>query len=224
MRVLDLFCGAGGAGKGYQKAGFSVTGIDIHYRFRYCGKFVQDDAMDMLRHDVERIRQTYAFIHASPPCQAGCTLTNGTNANLDRNHPQYIPELRELLNETGLPYVIEQPSGHGGLIRTDLKLCMDMFPIGPPPWVQRHRDFEIHGFAVPQPEHPKHRGHVRGYARGLYRDGPYVAAYGKGGGKATVAEMQHAMQIDWTHDRKELTEAIPPAYTEHIGKAFQDMV
>jgi hypothetical protein len=97
---------------------------------------------------------------------------------------------------------------------------MDMFPIEEPPWVMRHRDFELSGFAVPQPKHAKHRGYVRGMRHGVYRDGPYVAAYGNGGGKATIAEMQHALGIDWTDVREELTEAIPPAYTEHIGRAF----
>jgi hypothetical protein len=127
--------------------------------------------------------------------------------------------------------VIEQPSNHAGLIRTDLTLCTDMFDVGPAPWVQRHRDFEIHGFTVEQPVHPKgpvrgHKGYVRGYrgrhgdTPGFFRDGPYVAAYGKGGGKATIAEMQHALGGDWTADREELTEAIPTVYTEYIGREF----
>jgi hypothetical protein len=90
----------------------------------------------------------------------------------------------------------------------------------PPPWVQRHRDFEVHGFEVPQPQHPKHKGRIRGMRHGVTYSGPYVAAYGKGGGKATVPEMQHAMGIDWTDVHEELTEAIPPDYTEHIGKAL----
>jgi hypothetical protein len=123
------------------------------------------------------------------------------------------------LDVIGLPYVIEQPAG-GTMIRRDLRLCMDMFPIGDPPWVMRHRDFEISGFTVPQPKHPKHRGYVRGMRHGVVREGPYVAAYGSGGGKATVPEMQHALGIDWTTEREELTEAIPPAYTHHIGRAF----
>jgi hypothetical protein len=57
---------------------------------------------------------------------------------------------------------------------------------------------------------------------GVVYDGPYVAAYGSGGGKATIAEMQHALGIDWTSEREELTEAIPPAYTLHIGRAFAE--
>jgi hypothetical protein len=118
-----------------------------------------------------------------------------------------------------------------GKMRRDLTLCMDMPEMdksAEPPWVQRHRYFEINGFTVPQPAHPKgpvagHQGYVRGHRHGVVRGGaeaPYVAAYGKGGGKATVAEMQHAMGIDWTDVHEELTEAIPPAFTKYIGAAF----
>ena len=223
MKVLDLYCCAGGAARGYQLAGASaVHGIDIADRPRYVGAFRRWDAVDFLLRFGPEIRSEFDLIHESPPCQAGCTLTNGTNAarGWGGEYEQLVPETRRLLDLIGLPYVIEQPTGHGGLIRRDLTLCMDMFPAGDPPWVQRHRDFEIHGFDVPQPKHVKHRGYVRGMRHGVLRDGPYVAAYGSGGGKATVAEMQHAMQIDWTSEREELTEAIPPAYTRYIGEAF----
>lgn len=234
MRVLDLYCCAGGAARGYQLAGAWALGVDVVPRPNYCGDArIEADALVLLRHllahgtiDVwpwGKIRPD--LVHASPPCQAGCTLTNGTNASKGwgREHEQLVPETRRLLDSIGLPYVIEQPSGHKGLIRTDLKLCMDMLEMrGPvlPPWVMRHRDFEISGFTVPQPKHRKHRGRVRGMRHGVVHEGPYVAAYGSGGGKATIAEMQHALQIDWTTEREELTEAIPPAYTRYIGAAF----
>lgn len=68
--------------------------------------------------------------------------------------------------------------------------------------------------------HKPHRGPVRGWRHGVWRDGPYIAAYGKGGGKGTVTEMQQAMGITWTHAHDELTEAIPPAYTHYIGRDF----
>lgn len=223
MRVLDLFSCAGGAGRGYQLAGATVLGVDIVPRPRYVGRFVQADALHYLRCWLARgdIAEHFDLIHASPPCQDRSTLTTGTNRarGWGREHVQLVPPTRDLLNATGLPYVIEQPAGHGGLIRTDLKLCMDMFPVDPPR-VQRHRDFEIHGFTVEQPPHRKHEGRVRGMRHGVWHDGPYVAAYGNGGGKATVAEMQHALGIDWTGEREELTEAIPPAYTEWIGRHF----
>jgi hypothetical protein len=217
--LLDLYCCAGGAARGYQRAGFQVLGVDIVPRPNYCGEFIQMDALDYLRDIAPKYR--YDLIHTSPPCQERSTLTTGTNRAMGwgREHRQWVPETRALLDATGVPYVIEQPAGHGGLIAVDLKLCMDMWPVDPPR-VWRHRDFELSGFTVYQPKHVKHEGRVRGWRHGVRHDGDYVAAYGNGGGKATVPEMQHALGIDWTDVREELTEAIPPAYTEHIGRAF----
>lgn len=91
----------------------------------------------------------------------------------------------------------------------------DVRPGGDPAPELRTRPLEH-----PHPVHRRHRGYVRGYRHGIYRDGPYVAAYGEGGGKATVPEMQQAMGITWTDIHEELTEAIPPAYTHWIGTAF----
>lgn len=222
--VLDLYCCAGGAARGYQRAGFDVIGVDIEPRPNYCGEaFYQADALDVLRGLVAAglHEDSPAFVHASPPCQEANTLTMVNRANgWGRDHVQLLPETRALLDELGLPYVIEQPaSRRTGLMRTDLRLCMDMFPVEPPR-VFRHRDFELSSMKVEQPKHGKHAGRVRGWRHGVYHAGDYVAAYGSGGGKATIAEMQHALGIDWTDVREELTEAIPPAYTEYIGRAF----
>lgn len=223
--VLDLYCCAGGAARGYQRAGFRVIGVDVVPRPNYCGDgFVQMDALWALTEVISAgdLAGTGrpVLIHASPPCQEANPLTRGTNqANgWGREHVQMVPETRRLLDRIGLPYVLEQPIG-SKMIRRDLMLCMDMFPLDPPR-VWRHRDFELSGFEVPQPPHAKHVGRVRGWRHGVRHDGDYVAAYGNGGGKATIAEMQHALGIDWTDVREELTEAIPPAYTEHIGRAF----
>lgn len=218
VEVLDLFCCSGGAGAGYARAGFTVTGVDIVNRPRYPHRFVKADALEYLAALITsgEIRR-FALVHSSPPCQAGCALTVGTNASRGwgGEHVQLIPALRELLDAAGLPYVIEQPDGRAP-VRRDLRLCGEMFDLG----VLRHRNFELGGWSVAQPAHPRHRGYVRGHRHGVYRDGPYVAAYGNGGGKATVPEMQLAMGIDWTDVREELTEAIPPAYTEWIGRQF----
>ncbi|GAB2571959.1 hypothetical protein GCM10027168_00850 [Streptomyces capparidis] len=217
-RVLDLCCCAGAASVGYARAGFEVDGVDIADRPNYPFTFHRGDALTHLSGLIAtgRIR-AYSLIHASPPCQAGCTLTIGTNAAMGwgRDHVQLIPALRILLNASGVPYVLEQPAGRAP-VRHDLRLCGEQFSLG----VLRHRWFELGGWSVAQPAHPRHRGPVRGWRHGVYRDGPYVAAYGNGGGKASVPEMQAAMGIDWTDVREELTEAIPPAYTEWIGRAF----
>lgn len=218
--LLDLYCCAGGAARGYQMAGFRVVGVDKVDRPNYCGDdFIQMDALAYLREVAPKY--VWALKHASPPCQEANTLTI-TNRKFGRGgeHEQLLPPTRALLDELGGPYVIEQPaSRRAGLMRTDLRLCMDMFPVKPPR-VFRHRDFELSSMSVNQPKHRPHRGRVRGWRHGVQHEGDYVAAYGSGGGKATVAEMQHALGIDWTDVREELTEAIPPAYTEHIGRAF----
>lgn len=196
--------------------------MDIKRRPNYCGTFHLGDAIELLRRPAWLFHQAYDLIHTSPPCQEANPLTRGTNqANgWGREHVQYVPETRRLLDAIGLPYVIEQPIG-SKMIRRDLMLCMDMFPVGPGAKVWRHRDFELSGFTVPQPAHAKHQGRVRGWRHGQYHEGEYVAAYGSGGGKATIAEMQHALGIDWTDVREELTEAIPPAYTTYIGAEFR---
>ncbi|MEW1997840.1 DNA methylase [Streptomyces coelicoflavus] len=217
-RLLDLFCCAGGAAMGYARAGFAVDGCDIADRPNYPFPRHHGDALAYLSHLIAtgEIRR-YAFVHASPPCQHGCALTVGTNASQGwgRTHVDLVAPTRDLLNRTGLPYVIEQPNGRAK-IRKDLTLCGEMFGLG----VIRHRNFELGGWTIEQPAHRPHRGRVRGYRHGHFYDGPYVAAYGNGGGKPSIPELQAAMRIDWTDAREELTEAIPPAYTEHIGAAF----
>ena len=216
--ALDLFCCSGGAGEGYRRAGFIVTGVDIVDRPRYPMRFLRADALEYLARiiasgEIER----YTLVHTSPPCQAGCALTVGTNASRGwgGEHEQLIPDLRNLLDTSGLPYVIEQPNGKAP-VRKDVTLCGEMFGLG----VLRHRNFELGGWSTARPAHVRHRGYVRGWRHGVHRDGPYIAAYGDGGGKGSVPEMQEAMGIDWTDVREELTEAIPPAYGEWLGRSF----
>ncbi|MFE5037869.1 DNA methylase [Streptomyces sp. NPDC056683] len=214
-RLLDLFSCAGGAAVGYHRAGFAVDGVDIADRPNYPFPYHRGDALDHLAGLIAsgHIRR-YAFVHASPPCQDKCALTVGTNRSQGwgGTHDDLVAPTRELLDATGLPYVTEQPNGRAK-IRKDLSLCGEVFGLG----VLRHRNFELGHWTVARPAHPRHRGYVRGYRHGVYRDGPYVAAYGDGGGKATVPEMQQAMGITWTDVREELTEAIPPAYSEWHG-------
>ncbi|MFD0066712.1 DNA methylase [Streptomyces sp. NPDC056690] len=218
--LLDLFSCAGGAAMGYARAGFRVHGCDIAERSNYPFTYHRGDALEYLAHLIAtgEIRR-FRFAHASPPCQAKCTLSIGTNQSKGwgGTHVDLVAPTRELLDRSGLPYVIEQPNGRAE-IRKDLWLCGEMWGLG----VIRHRNFELGGgWTAPQPTHPRHRGRVRGYRHGEYHDGPYVAPYGNGGGKPTVPELQEAMGITWTSVREELTEAIPPAYTEYIGRAFR---
>ena len=226
-KLLDLFCGAGGASMGYHRAGFDVVGVDIEAQPDYPFPLYQGDALAVLHKLLDghilgfrwpgtdgfttwHTLGDFAAIHTSPPCQASTALTKGTNKG--RDYVQLIPETRELLATTDRPTVIENVQG--AEVRRDATLCGEMFGLD----VIRHRYFEVDGILIDPPPHRPHRGRVRGWRHGTYYDGPYVAVYGDGGGKGSVREWQMAMGIDWTDSRKSIAEAIPPAYTEFIGR------
>lgn len=202
--LLDVCCCQGGAGVGYARAGFDVVGVDIDPQPRYPFFFVQADALDF----IEKHGHKFDAIHVSPPCQ-GETVLQFVNNNRDA-HPRLIEPVRELLESIGKPYVIENVVG--AHLRNPVRLCGEMFGLG----VIRHRLFETN-WPLVEPAHPKHRGRVRGWRHGVYYDGPYVAVYGKGGGKANLEEASAAMGVDWM-DLDGIIESIPPAYTEFIGK------
>ncbi|MBT2505123.1 DNA cytosine methyltransferase [Streptomyces sp. ISL-98] len=205
LTVLDLCCCSGGASMGYWLAGFNVTGVDNRNRPRYPFTFVQADAIEYaLAHGHE-----YDLIHASWPCQYGAAITKGTNAHLRDTYPNLLPAGRAAMLATGRPYVIENPEA-----RPDLVLCGTQFGLP----ILRHRRFEVHGWTPMGIPHTKHRGRVRGHRHGKKYPGDYLAIYGKGGGKATVPEAQAALGITWTDVHEELTEAIPPAYTQFLGE------
>jgi hypothetical protein len=206
--VLDLFCGVGGAAEGYYNAGFDVVGVDVAPQPDYPFMFIQQDALELLRGNLSYVN-VFDFVHASPPCPAYSAL----NAVNKREYPKCIEEVRELLRASGVPYVIENVNG--APLIDPVVLCGEMFGLD----VLRHRKFETN-WNLPQPEHKAHRGRVRGWRHGVYFDGPYVAVYGKGGGKATLSEAQKAMGIDWTDNYDSIKDAIPPAYTEYVGKSF----
>lgn len=226
--LIDLFCCAGGASVGYHRAGFDVFGVDISPQPNYPFPFWRGDVFEAMRllADGGRVAFTrgdetfhlgagdvdaYA---ASPPCQAHSTLTKGNVARgIGLGHVDLVGETRRALQATGRPYVIENVQS--APVREDVKLCGLMFNLR----VFRHRIFEAGGVRLEAPEHPSHRGHrVAGWRHGVKHEGDMVAVYGNGGGKGSVAEWQEAMGIHHTSSKSELSEAIPPAYTEHIGK------
>jgi len=226
-RILDLFCGAGGAAMGYKRAGFDVVGVDINAQPDYPFKFHQGDATALVQ---DRFEGCFHFrnlswpclgifdaLHISAPCQGYTALTTGTNAGRTAQ-PRLVAAMREWADGTGLPYVIENVQGSD--VRRDLTLCGEMFGLD----VIRHRYFEVAGFEAEAPSHVAHRGRVKGWRHGEYFDGPYFAVYGEGGGKGSVAEWQDAMGIHWTDNRHSIAEAIPPAYTEFIGRQLLERV
>lgn len=195
---------------GYHRAGFDVVGVDINPQPNYPFEFVQSDAI-FYAWDAARARK-FDLIHASPPCQTHTALTKGTNKG--RQYEDFLPQTRRILDDCGIPYVIENVQS--APVRRDMTLCGEMFDLA----VIRHRYFELGGWKAAAPAHKKHRGRVAGMRHGEWFTGPYFAVYGDGGGKGTVAQWQQAMGIDWTDVRKEIAEAIPPAYTEFIGRRF----
>lgn len=226
--LLDLYCGAGGAGMGYHRAGFDVVGVDLNPQPNYPFPFYQRDAIEFLREVIESRASSNPWaqpwkllqaIHASPPCQRYSSLTQGTNAGKASQYPDLLPPTRVLLDRVGVPYVIENVTG--APMRRDLLLCGLNFNLK----VFRHRQFEMGGWNVQPVTHQSHRGHrVSGYRHGVKYEGDMYAVYGEGGGKGTVAQWQEAMGIDWTDERKEIAEAIPPAYTEYIGGQLIEQV
>src|SRR6185437_11282689 len=98
LRALDLFCGAGGATRGLQLAGFHVTGVDIKPQPRYVGDaFHQADAMTFPL-------DGFDFIWASPPCQKYSLIRK--NSRPDDEHPDLVAPIRRRLCKRGIPCVI----------------------------------------------------------------------------------------------------------------------
>lgn len=208
IRVLDLFCGEGGAAYGYSLASGSldITGIDAQPMVRYPFRFVQADALEYL----ESHGGEYDFIHASPPCQAHSNMTHRGKGHAA--HRDYIADTRALLVASGKPYVIENVV-HAPLI-APITLCGSSFGLR----VRRHRLFESNVPIVGKPcEHAWQDEsriftmyqHYRWYQSGV------VAVYGAGGRKG-CEHWNDAMGIHWM-TRKGIVQAIPPAYTEYIG-------
>lgn len=189
-KLLDLFCGAGGAAMGYHRAGFDVVGVDIKPQPRYPFEFVQADALDY----VAAHGHEFDAIHASPPCQKYSMIQRANNNR--ELWPDLVDPTRRQLQATGLPYVIENVEG--APLRVDLKLCGSSFGLG----MIRHRIFESN-VSMPLLTHPCDH-------RGMYD--PWHKE-----GIDQLRQMSRAMGIDWMTKRDEVREAIPPAYTEYIG-------
>ncbi len=201
-RLLDLFCGAGGAAVGYHRAGFDVVGVDIKPQPRYPFDFIQADALV----GGPFIAEAFDAIHASPPCQRWSSKTQNPD-----DHPDLITPLRPLLERTGLPYVIENVPD--APLIDPIILCGSSFALG----VERHRAFESNvPLMAPPCAHGQQPKRFRLYDHGRWYQSRIVHVFGTGGGKGRE-HWQEAMGIDWTNDTDELREAIPPAYTEHIG-------
>lgn len=208
LRLLDLFCCAGGAGVGYSRAGFEVVGVDIKPQPNYPLPFIQSDALTL---DPKFIA-LFDAVHASPPCQSYSDLAK-RNGN-GHKWPRLIEPVREMLRRSGLPYVIENVDG-APLIDA-VVLCGTMFP---KLRVLRHRLFEAN-FEIVPPGHKKHpKVHTFDRRKSHYgktdewKDFVQVT----GGGNCTIAAARAAMGIDWM-SKNEINESIPPVYTQFVAQ------
>lgn len=210
MRALDLFCCAGGAGMGLHRAGFEVVGVDIKARPNYPFEFHQADALTFPL-------EGFDFIWASPPCQGYTAMRHAPGA---KGAPLLIDAVRDRM-PAGVPWVIENVEEAAWAMRNPVTLCGSMFDLGTQGCrLQRHRLFEA-SFRIPAPEcsHDSrpvvgvYGGHAR--RRAASAGGRGTRDVWDGGHKAAASE---AMGIDWM-TLAEMSEAIPPAYSEFIGRA-----
>jgi len=202
-RLLDLFCCAGGASRGYHRAGWDVVGVDIEPQPNYPFEFIQADALEFLWW----VDGQFDAVHASPPCQFATAYRRRKGVAVDAVN--LIPQTRELLEATSLPYVIENVEQAREHLIDPVMICGSAFRID----VQRHRLFESNiplvgtpcDHSVWSPKYPPATNRTnrrRTMEIGVWR--------------IPLADQQREMGIDWT-TLKELSQAIPPAYTEHLG-------
>lgn len=215
-RILDLFCCEGGAAVGYKNAGFEVVGVDLDPKFakRYPFEFHAADAIEFVKEHAHE----FDAIHASPPCQAYSVTRNSHN----RKHPMLVEPTRKALEESGLPYIIENVVG--APLQNPITLCGRMFGLeavdddGEVVVMDRHRLFESN-IELTQPVHEPHDRSVQvaGSYGGARRD-KYEARFVRKGGYVPSKEVQQKLLgIDWMTQHG-MYQSLPPVYTEFIGK------
>jgi DNA (cytosine-5)-methyltransferase 1 len=207
-RLLDLFCGAGGAATGYHRAGFDVVGVDSNAKVgnHFPFEFHRGDALEFL---VAHGRE-FSAIHASPPCKDWTVARFGRGAGYEHGTGWLLAATRRALMVNGQPWVIENVPGAD--MRPDFELCGCMFGL---PGLRRLRLFEV-SWPVLQ------------MRASCYHTGQTVTVAGHGvqgreqrlGIKIPQADREAAMGIDWMN-RDELAQAVPPAYTAYVGAELQ---
>ena len=204
MKLLDLYCGVGGASAGYAAAGFEVTGIDVKHGKRYPYTYIKGDVLQYLK-DFDFL-QSFDVIHASPPCQTHSITQHLRNAQgKTTSKVDLIPQTRAALIASGKPYIIENVPGSP--LVNPIQLCGSAFNLK----VRRHRLFESNMSLKGSICNHKAQGRPVGVYGSLKDEIP------KGGKTAiSIDEAREAMGISWAI-WTELVEAIPPAYTKYLG-------
>lgn len=251
-RLLDLCCCQGGAARGYHEAGFDVYGVDLAAQPRYPYAFLQGDVVDVMRLLLDGAPLSWAHpdgsvewltlgdfhvVHASPPCQPYSIATAGNLGARDK-YARLIPDLREQLRATGLPYVLENVQQARAHLVDPLLLCGRMFGLGAfdvdGVWLtlDRHRLFESN-VPLSSPEHPTHTRSDEVVVAGVYRgsrrsskpgatpaDDRHAARYERRGGYVPRSlDVQAALlgvEPGWL-SAYGMAESLPPAYTRHLG-------
>lgn len=208
--LVDAFCCAGGARKGYHDAGFDVVGIDLEPQPHYPYEFVQGDAVKLLGD--RGFMAQFAAAGASPPCQRKSKMTV-CRPGVAATYPDLIGPVHRRLVAWGGPWIIENVEGAGLPGQDDLfgaygaMLCGTMFGRE----LYRHRWFQgnIPLHALHHPRHIK-----PGSAAGHWKPGTVISVEGN---CSPIALAREVMAIDWM-PRENLAEAIPPYYAEHLGR------
>lgn len=260
-KLLDLYCCEGGAGVGYERAGFVVYSVDLLGKFakRNPHAFHAGNALTVLAvliaggsitfihkdgHTEDLRLIDFAAIHASPPCQ-GYSIATAGNPEARGKHERLIAATRTLLEQTGLPWVIENVRGARSQMVDPMMLCGRMFGLGAHDvdgmWLtlDRHRLFESN-MPLTAPEHPEHGeeqvgGVYSGSRRAKREEGESLAAVAprdrhearhvRGGGYVPRSRevQQRLLGIDWM-STKGMQESLPPVYTEHVGRQLMATV
>ena len=205
--ILDTYCKAGGAGMGYHKAGFDVVGVDIEPQKNYPFDFIQTDAIDFI---LDRGKD-FDAIHASPPCQL-YSISTAPMRKKGKEYPDLVNQTREALIKTGKPFIIENvPQAP---VRPDIILTGNMFGLH----VLRKRHFESSVFMFSIPPIPEFRKVGEDICSIFGKCSQDRTPRHRFGFKTIRESWAFAMGIDWHMTEAELSEAIPPAYTEFIGR------
>jgi DNA (cytosine-5)-methyltransferase 1 len=211
MKLLDLFCGVGGASVGYAQAGFELHGVDLKHGKRYPFTYLRADVLDVLK-DEEFINQ-FDVIHASPPCQTHSITKHLRKAQgKSTSKVDLIPQTRAALIASGKPYIIENVPGSP--LIDPIQLCGSSFGLK----VRRHRLFESNLDLIGSECLHKEQGRPIGVYGSLRDDIPH-------GGKTadSIDQAREAMGISWAI-WSELVEAIPPLYTLYLGDQIRELL